>query len=56
MKKILYLLLTLPSLGFSSSTILETNNLKLGEVLNHSYYFEEANKEQSYSLYIPTSY
>ena len=44
MKKILYLLLTLPSLGFSSNTILETNNLKLGEVLNHSYFFEEANK------------
>jgi predicted peptidase len=56
MKKILYLLLTLPSLGFSSNTILETSNLNLGEVLNHSYFFQEANKEQSYSLYIPSYY
>ena len=56
MKKLLYLILILPSLGFSSNTIEETNNLNLGEVLNHSYFFEEANKEQSYSLYIPSSY
>jgi hypothetical protein len=56
MKKLLYLILILPSLGFSFNTIEETNNLNLGEVLNHSYLFEEANKEQSYSLYIPSSY
>ena len=56
MKKLLYLILILPSLGFSFNTTEETNNLNLGEVLNHSYFFEEANKEQSYSLYIPSSY
>jgi predicted peptidase len=56
MHKFLAILLILPSLGFSSNTILETSNLNLGEVLNHSYFFEEANKEQSYSLYIPNSY
>jgi len=68
MHKILAILLILPSLGFSSNTltkydldqnsktIVKTNNFDLGEVLNHSYFFEEANKDQSYSLYIPNSY
>ena len=56
MHKLLAILLILPSLGFSSNTILETSNLNLGGFLNHSYFFEEANKEQSYSLYIPNSY
>ena len=40
----------------NSKTILAPNKYDLGEVLNHSYFFEQANKEQSYTLYIPNSY
>lgn len=56
MHKLLAIFLILPSLGFSSNTILDTSSLNLGEVLNQSYFFQEANKDQSYSLYIPSSY
>jgi predicted peptidase len=37
-------------------TIVAANKYDLGEVLNHSYFFEQANKDQSYTLYIPNSY
>ncbi|MBT4799319.1 MAG: alpha/beta fold hydrolase [Verrucomicrobia bacterium] len=30
--------------------------VKKGEILNRTYFFKEANKEQSYSLYLPKSY
>ena len=52
MNKFLYLLLISPLLVFSSDTTL----VNLGEVQKHSYFFKEANKEQDYSFYIPTSY
>jgi len=37
-------------------TIVAANKYDLGEVLNNSYFFEQANKDQSYTLYIPNSY
>ena len=37
-------------------TIVTANKYDFGEVLNHSYFFKQANKDQSYTLYIPNSY
>lgn len=68
MDKLLAIFLILPLLGYSISTLKEfdlgqnfktiekNSNFELGKVLNHFYFFEEANKNQSYSLYIPNSY